>query len=355
MTNNALGNVSIATVSPDFRPALIQQYGLNFQIEVAKDWMLEVGYVGTGGWHLLRLRTPNQALSASPANPIRGAVSNTVANIGLRVPVQGVAPESMTLVESEGTSSYDGLEVSLTKRLSKGLQMQASYTFSKTLDTDGSNINGTSAGNALTKGDQNSPAQRWGRASCDRTHRFVVSGVYVLPSPSAPLSKTLLGGWSTSGVLTLQSGTALTIRYNNSSNVFGVSDDRAQLAPGCGKGNLVTSGSITGKLGKYFNTSCFTSPPVIGADDIGTTFGDSATGIVDGPGQFNIDVGVLRALPISWPKEGSSLQFRGEFFNLLNHPQFSNPNSTYGSASFGIITSTSVNPRVGQLAVKLVF
>ena len=114
--------------------------------------MLEIGYVGTGGWHLLRIRSPNQALSASPANPIRGAVSNTVANIGLRVPIQGVAPQSMTLVESEGMSSYNGLEVSLTKRFSRGLQMLASYTFSKTLDTDGSNINGTSAGNALTRG-----------------------------------------------------------------------------------------------------------------------------------------------------------------------------------------------------------
>ena len=349
------GNISIATVSPDFRPALIQQYGLNSQIEIAKDWMLEVGYVGTGGWHLLRTRTPNQALSASPANPIRGAVSNTVANIGLRVPVQGVAPESMTLVESEGMLSYGGLETSLTKRFSRGLQMLASYTFSKTLDTDGSNINGTSAGNALTKGNQNSPAQRWGRASFDRTHRLVVSGVYAFPKPSSPLSKALFGGWSTSGVLTLQSGTALTILYNNSSNVFGISDDRAQLAPGCGKANLVNHGSIGSKLNEYFNPPCFTSPPVIGADGIGTTFGDSATGIADGPGQFNIDVGVVRSVAIRWPKESSSLQFRGELFNALNHPQFSNPNTTYGSSSFGVITSTSVNPRVGQLAMKLVF
>ncbi len=350
-----IGNVSIATVSPNFRPALIQQYGLNSQIQVAKDWMLEVGYVGTGGWHLLRLRTPNQALSASPGNPIRGEVSNTVANIGLRVPVQGVAPESMTLVESEGTSSYDGLEISLTKRFSKELQMLASYTFSKTLDSDGSNINGTSAGNALTAGDQNSPELRWGRASFDRTHRFVLSGLYSFPSPSELFSRALFGGWSTSGVLTLQSGTALTILYNNSSNVFGISDDRAQLAPGCGNANLVTHGSIESKLGKYFNNTCFTKPTVIGADGIGTAFGDSRTGIVDGPGQFNIDLGITRIVPLRWPKEGASIQFRGEFFNALNHPQFSNPNTTYGSSSFGIISSTSVNPRVGQLGVKLLF
>ena len=233
--------------------------------------------------------------------------------------------------------------------------MLASYTFSKTLDSDGSSINGTSGGNTLTKGDQNSPAQRWGRASSDRTHRLVLSAVDTLPTPSKRVAKAIFGGWSVSGVLTLQSGTALTILYNNATSVVGITDDRAQLAKGCSGSNLVTPGSLGGKLGKYFNTSCFTTPTIVGADGIGTSFGDSATGIVDGPGQFNIDLGILRAVPIRLPKEGSSLQFREEFFNALNHPQFSNPNTTYGSSAFGIISTASVNPRVGQLAVKLIF
>jgi hypothetical protein len=169
------------------------------------------------------------------------------------------------------------------------------------------------------------------------------------------VTKAIFGGWSVSGVLTLQSGTALTILYNNATSVFGITDDRAQLAEGCSGSNLVTPGSLDRKLGKYFNTSCFTTPTIVGADGIGTTFGDSATGIVDGPGQFNIDLGILRVVPMRLPKEGSSLQFRGEFFNALNHPQFSNPNTTYGSSAFGIISTASVNPRVGQLAVKLIF
>jgi hypothetical protein len=349
------GSITVNTVSPGFRPAMIQQYGLNCQIALARNWMLEAGFAGTRGAHLLRNRSPNQALSASLENPIRGAVSNTLANIGLRLPVPGIPPESLRLVESGGASTYNGLEASMTKRLSRGLQMLASYTFSNTFDTDGSSINGTSAGNTLTKGNQNSSLQRWGRASFDRTHRFVLSVVYAFPSPSEPWFRALAGGWSTSGVFTLQSGTALTILYNNAKNVFGITDDRAQLAPGCSKANLVTPGSLERKLGNYFNTSCFTTPPIIGSDGIGTGFGNSSTGIVDGPGQFNVDIGVTRAVPIRWPKEGSSLQFRGEFFNALNHPQFSNPNTTYGSSSFGIISSAAVNPRVGQLAVKLVF
>jgi hypothetical protein len=63
----------------------------------------------------------------------------------------------------------------------------------------------------------------------------------------------------------------------------------------------------------------------------------------------------MRTVKTRWPNENASLQFRAEFFNALNHPQFSNPNTTYGSSAFGIISSTSVNPRVGQLAVKLIF
>ena len=85
-------------------------------------------------------------------------------------------------MESEGSSWYNGLEASLTKRLGHGLQFLASYTFSKTLDTDGADINSTSSGNALTLGDQNSPGQRWGRASFDRTHRFVFSETWSLPA-----------------------------------------------------------------------------------------------------------------------------------------------------------------------------
>ena len=347
--------VTIPTVSPDFRPSIIQQFGMNWQVEFARDWVLEAGYVGTRGTHLLRSRSLNQALSASPENPIRGAIANTVANIGLRVPVQGVPPDALMLVESAGASWYNGLEADLSKRWGKGLQGLGSYTFSKTMDSDGSNINGTSAGNTITLGDQNSPRQRWGRASFNRTHRFVFSAVYAFPSPAEGLAKAAFGGWSTSGVITLQTGSALTIAYTNLVNVFGISEDRAQLTRGCNKSNLVGPAAVERKLEAYFNTNCFTTPPIVGADGIGTSFGDSSTGIADGPGQSNVDLAVMRTVGMPWPRENGNLQFRAEFFNAMNHPQFSNPNTTYGSSAFGIISSTSVNPRVGQLAIKLSF
>jgi Carboxypeptidase regulatory-like domain/TonB-dependent Receptor Plug Domain len=337
---------SINAQAPNFRPALVQQFSLNLQGEFAKDWLLEVGYVGSRGTHLQRLRSQNQALSASV---------NTLANIGSRVPVPGVRPDALREMESEGNSWYNGLEGSLTKRLSRGLQLLASYTFSKTLDTDGADVNSTSAGVILTLGDQNSPRQRWGRASSDRTHRFVFSETWSLPSPSAGLQRSVLRGWATAAVVTIQSGSALTIADTNTNNVFGINEDRAQLSGACPNKQLIKPGSMASKLGGYFNAACFTTPPIIGSDGIGTGFGNSATGIVDGPGQANLDVAFTRTVALGGPFEKTSLQFRAEFFNALNHPQFANPDSNFTSPTFGLISSTAVNARVGQLALRYEF
>ena len=348
--------ITVAAVSPDFRPALIQQFGLNVQYELRPNLLLEVGYVGTRGTHLMRFRTLNQALNASPANPIRAQTDNTLANIPLRVPILGLPPTALQEVEAAGNSWYNGLEVSLTKQFSQGLQFLASYTFSKSLDTDGANINGTAAGNTFTRGNQNSPSQRWGRSSFNRPNRFVFSVVYTLPS-SYPkrLKRATFGGWSLAAVGTVQSGDALTILYTNSTNVFGISQDRAQLSGSCTNAQIVTPGSVQSNLNNYFNVACFTTPPIIGADGIGTAFGDSATGVVNGPAQANLDLSLSKILPLRWPKDGSSLQFRVEFFNVFNHPQFADPDNNFSSSTFGVISSTSVNPRVGQLALKLSF
>jgi hypothetical protein len=347
--------VDISSVSPGFRPSMIQQFGLNIQAELHANWLLEIGYVGTRGTHLLRTRSANQALDASTADPIRGQTTDTVANIPLRVPIQGVPSEALFVTESEGNSWYNGLEASLTKRLSQGLQFLASYTFSKTLDTDGADINGTSAGNTDTLGDQNSARQRWGRASFDRTHRFVFSATYSLPTPERGLKHSLFGGWALASVVTVQSGTALTVSYTNANNVFGITGDRAQLTTGCTKNQLVTPGNVDSKLNDYFNSACFTTPPVIGADGIGTAFGDSGTGIVNGPAQANVDFAVSKTMGLGWPRDGSVLLFRAEFFNILNHPQFANPDAQFGSPTFGVISSTGVNGRIGQLAIEFSF
>jgi hypothetical protein len=346
---------AVNALAPDFRPAMAQQISLNVQAAVVKDWLLEIGYVGSRGTHLQRFRSLNQAQSATPGAPIRGVISNTLANISLRVPIPGIQPDGLSEGESAGSSWYNGLEVSLTKRLSHGIQFLASYTFSKTLDTDGSDINGTSAGNALPLGDQNSPKQRWGRASIDRPQRFVFSTTWDLPNPRAGLKRKTLGDWHLAAVATIQEGTALTIAYANGNNVFGISEDRAQLTGKCAKNELVKAGATASKLDNYFNASCFTTPPVIGADNVGTAFGNGGTGIVNGPGQANLDMAISKAIALAWPHEKGTVELRAELFNTFNHPQFANPDTNFSSPTFGVISSTAVNARVGQVALRLSF
>jgi hypothetical protein len=180
--------------------------------------------------------------------------------------------------------------------------------------------------------------------------------VYSLPSSYLKsFERAALGGWSVAAIGTVQSGDALTILYMNSKNVYGISQDRAQLSGSCSNGQIAPSGSVESKLNAYFNKACFTTPPIIGADGIGTAFGNSATGVANGPSQANLDLSLSKTIPLHWPIEGSSLQFRAEFFNVFNHPQFSDPDNNFSSATFGVISSTSVNPRVGELALKFSF
>ncbi|MBV9573096.1 MAG: hypothetical protein JOY93_03510, partial [Acidobacteriales bacterium] len=200
-----------------------------------------------------------------------------------------------------------------------------------------------------------------------RPQLFVVSYLYNLPGPSnhfSALGRTL-SGWSVSGVTTVQSGQRLTLVYSDPTNVFGVGNgalnlDLAQIAPGCTASQLLSGGSIQHQIAtnqSYFNKACFTTPPVIGADGVGTTFGDARPGIVAGPGQLNFDFALAKRTPIG-SSENRNLEFRAEFFNLFNHPQFALPNLTntnFATSTFGVIQSTSVAPRIIQLALKLNF
>ncbi|MGH9846396.1 MAG: TonB-dependent receptor domain-containing protein [Blastocatellia bacterium] len=344
--------LTLHALAPDYRPSIVQQYGLNIQSEIARDFLLEVGYVGTRGTHLLRTRSLNQALLASPEHPIRGVTTNTVANISQRAPIRGFAAAGIVQIETSGYSWYNGLEVSLTKRFSRGLQFQAFYSFSKSLAAAGANVESNSSGEDIVLGNQNDSEDSYGRAIFDRTHRFVIGYVYEFPIASTHRGffARVFGGWGLAGVTVIQSGPALTILAQNVNNVFGITADRAQLAPGCTYADLPTPGSVSQRVDQYFNTACVRPGRPIGDDRRGTTFGNSGVGIIEGPGQNNFDIALFKRTPVGWLTEGSNIEFRAEFFNVFNHPQFANPNLLGGN-----IVSTSVSPRVVQFALKFNF
>jgi hypothetical protein len=172
-----------------------------------------------------------------------------------------------------------------------------------------------------------------------------------------------------SGVTTIQSGQYLTLTGQNSFNVFGITNDRVELAPGCKGSQLAGSGSVESRLNNYFNGNCIdrqdlTKPldvvngtntpvwPVIGADSVGTDFGNSPIGAVTGPGQNNYDISLQKTFAI---REPMNVLFRAEFFNAFNHPQFANPDVSTAGVTFGRILATTVNPRIVQFALKFNF
>jgi hypothetical protein len=358
--STALG---ISFVDQDYRPPMTQQFSVNVQTDLGHELLLEVGYVGAKGTHQVVAHSLNQAGLASPSNPIRGITTNTVANIRNRVPILGFTAAGLSDIDSTASSRYDGLEVSLTKRFSNGLQFLAAYTFSHAYSNAATN---TLASGFGISGNQSDLSANYGRSDFNREHRFVFSYVYQMPSPKRfnGLVNKLLDGWSVAGVTTIQSGLPLSFFGTNSNNAFGITSDRAQLALGCTAADLVTSGSVQSRLNGYFNRLCFNgltatggAPiwPVIEAGSTATNFGNSGPGIAFGPGQNNSDFAVIKRTPVGWLGESGNVEFRTEFFNAFNHPQFNNPNTNVSNPTFGRITGTSVNPRIIQFGLKVNF
>jgi len=345
----------IYTIDQKYRPGYTQQSSFNLQSEFATDMALQIGYVGAHGEHDIEVVNPNQASLATSQSPIRGIRTTEVGNIGQRVRVLGFTPTGISVFQSKGESWYNSLQASLVKR-GRQSEFHASYTFSKTLSTSGTNAEQAAEGFAVV-GNQLDPRSRYGRTNFDRTHRFVLTYIYRFPSVErSRLSKLIMSGWEVGGVTTIQSGRALSITATNADNAYGITNNVAQLTGTCSSEHVVTAGSVGRKLNRYFNSDCFTSAyPVIGTDGLATSFGNGIVGIANGPDQNNSDVILIKHTKVPWPHDGADFEFRAEFFNAFNTPQFSNPGTTFGVTGFGQITATSVNPRIIQLAVKYSF
>ena len=345
------------TFDPHFRPPMMQEYSLGIQTQLTNDMVFDVGYSGARGSHLIRDRSINQAGIASPSNPIRGETTNTLANVMLRVPYQGWDPANLIQIESAGASWYNALLVSLNKRFSHGMQAQISYTFSKNSTTDP--LTSVLGNGGFSNGDQNNPKLRYGPDFFVREQRLIANYTYQFPSPKdlSSLRGIVLGGWQVAGVTTLQSGHKLAVIFSpNGRNIFGQTADRASFSGACRAGHYLNPGSVTSNLGSYINARCFAEPALFSADDpVGLGFGNSGVGIFDGPGQNNFDLSVTKRFPFRWPRENSSLEFRAEFFDAFNHPQFCDPDVEFTSPTFGQISCTSVAPRIVQFALKFSF
>ncbi len=353
----ATSNLTIPFLEERFRTPLTRQYNVNIQYEFAPRLVLEVGYVGMSAIHLMNIyHNVNTARLASPSNPINGQIANTRANVNLRVPHLGFQSQGLQGTRFNGSSNYNALQVTMSKHFSQGLAFQAAYTWSKNLSTLITELGSYYSQNS---NDPDDPHQQYGRTTFNRPQRFIVNYQYDLPlGTHQGFAGVLLNNWKVAGITTVQSGTPLTFTDSTAGTIYGrTSGVRAQMSSDATHESILTSGDVGDRLGGnsggpgYINASAFAAPPGGGIYGDGTGYGNSGVGILLGPGQFNWDFTLIKDTKIT---ETQTLQFRTEFYNAFNTPQFANPNTAIGP-TLGQITATSVNPRIIQFGLKYVF
>jgi len=351
------GGLTVEAISPHNTDPYTEEYNLNLQLPFARNYLLEIGYVGDRSLHQVGCNEFNQALLASPTHPINGETTNTAANVIARAPYQGILPGSLSC-QTAYFGDYNGLQASLTRKISHGLEFLASYTWSKTLDelsgSGGSDVYEAS----LVTNDQFNPRQAYGLSDFDRSYRGVLSLVYNTRSMSSlpRFARLAAADWQISGIAVAQSGSPLTVSDSTAGAVYGNFENRA-AAP---TRNPLTSGSLFDRTlpppgTGYIDSSAFPVAPMapFGSGPSDTDFGNSSVGFLRGPAQRNIDMAIERAFPIH---EANTVHLRAEFFNLTNTTQFANPDTNLSHGpSFGVIQGTAANPRIIQFAARYTF
>jgi hypothetical protein len=324
------------SIDPHFRNAYIQQWNLGYQRQLPANMLFEVSYVGNKGTHLVKTVDINQAF------PVVGLTQPPVQS-RRPLPSFGAIP----LLESSGNSIYHGLLSRVERRFANGLSLLGSYTYGHAIDD--------STGTNVTQNARNLKADR-GNSDFDARHRFVASYVYELPFGRGKTfgkgwgttTNSILGGWEVSGISSFQSGRPIFVQLSQSSqnSNTGSTRDRPDIAFVAESTIVVTKVKpvIENSTDKtvYLNPAAF-SVPVRG------TFGNAPRNYFTGPGTNNWDF----MLGKNFRREGLNVEFRAELYNAFNHPSMNQPNRFLDSNAFGTITSTLLQNRQIQFALKL--
>jgi len=364
--------IFVLPVPRHFVTPATQQWNLTIQRELGRQWVLEVGYVGTHSIHLRETRTNLQAQFVSPTDPLiltaangqqYKVTENTISNGPARsrsLPINGYS--GMQEFADDAYSHYHSLQTTLSRRWGAGY-FQAAYTFSRSTDA-------TSSGNtafATAWNDESSLTDSRGLSDFDRRHRLVASYRYDLPffRAATGAERVLLHDWSISGITIFQSGTPFSVFDSGAGTAFigsGLTPTLgAELAPGGSIAAGTTSGSIHQRLNGYLNINNFTTAPLlypaqcaVDSNFCGTAFGDLGRNIYHGPFQQNWDFSLIKNFNLT---ERQTLRFTTDFFNIWNHANFANPaqNDVENPSTFGKITSTAGTPRLIQFSLRYAF
>jgi hypothetical protein len=347
------------TVAANLPLPYAQDWDLNIQRSLGHDMLLEVGYVGTKGTKLPRF------IEANPTVYIPG--QSTTDNVdqrrihsgcGLNDPESACEFASTGLISGIANSSYNALETSLRKRFSHGLSFLASYTYSHAID-DVSSFNISGSGSIQVAGendlaqDPNNLAAERGSSLFDARHRLVFSYQWSLPFWQQQHSwyQHAFGGWQLNGIVTAMSGTPFTVFDSRDTSFQGSAPEITGFSanrPNIVAGQHPNSGPR--KVNAWLNASAFSLVP---QDDSLPTqqFGNEGRNAAVGPRYSNWDFAATKNIRVA---ESKDLQFRAEFFNVLNHTNFHLPNSDISSPTFNQLLKAEP-PRLVQFALKFLF
>ena len=333
------------------------QYNVNVQRELPWAMFVEIAYVGTRGYDLstvgesglsLNQLDPQymslgSQLNQQVPNPFYGIVNNgvltqqTVARGQLLRPYPQFT-DIIPLYHSGAKSRYNALQITGRKRMTHGVMLEGSYTYAEAREI------------GMSHQDSYDLESSWALASYDIKHRFVISYLYELPfghnrrfaSGVSPLVNAIIGGWQFNGITTIQSGTPLSITANNTAGIFG-----ARTQPNNNGQDPVLDGPVSERLNRYFDTSVYSQPAAF-------TFGNEPvfSPVLRSPGVRNFDLSLFKNFEL---RRTTMLQFRVEALNAFNNVQFSGPNTSVTSSSFGVISGQANAPRQLQFGLKLLW
>jgi Carboxypeptidase regulatory-like domain len=317
-------------VTPNYRNGQMQQFNFSVQRELGKELVATVGFVGSAGAKLYWARNINQP------DPGSGAVDP-------RRPYAAQLPgvTGITWLESSANSFFSSMQMTLEKRFSSGFYLLGNWTWAHSLD----NFGGDGGANGPIPQDPRNRRADWASSNSDVRHRVNLASTYLLPfGPGSRYARAggaaghIIGGWEIGGIAVLQSGLPFTVVVSGSPSNTGAGS-RANPVSGA---NAYPSNR---NIDLWFDPAAFTTPAAF-------TWGTLGRNSLNAPALYNFDFSVAKKIKVA---EAREIQFRSEFFNGFNHPQFGLPNATIGVGGAGTITSTQRSNRQIQFALRLAF
>jgi hypothetical protein len=337
--NTAFASIN---VDPHFRQSYIHEWDFDIESQLTPTLALDTRYLGTSAIEMTHFHCFGNQPIPGPGDPQARRIYPDFGNTCYGGP--------------GANSNYSSLQVELTKKMSQGLTFIAGYTWAHQLTNNEGEEGGYADGGSGLGQNDNQPGQEYGNGVNDVRSRFTWGGVYQLPvgpgkrfaSGANRVVNTLIGGWEMAPNFEWQSGFYWTPLSGH---------DYGNVLNGAFRPDRICNGNLPGGQRTrlhWFDTSCFTDTLLAADNNINIyRFGNSGRSIIEGPGIFNLDLGLYKTFKLS---ERFNFQFRGEFFNALNHTNFSNPDmNVQDGAGMGIVNGTNGDNREIQFALKLTF